>query len=557
MLNNEDPLDSTALNSSTASFSITKLALAAPRHSGESVHHPAVGHLPKLWQSNLQCRAVSNSVEIGAHSLATLRAVARKELVRLAHHYSNQYGDFAKPANSDQVLLAGHQPELFHPGVWYKNFLLSRWGKQFDCAAINLVVDNDLGQNPAIQVPHQPAPTKTTGSNAALAQVPFDSPGFNLPFEERPIVDPNLFQSFGTRAKIVIAPLVNDPIVNQLWPQVLSAAKTISQDGQTNLGQAIAAGRHRLEAQANLQTLEIPLSQIANTESFANFVGQIIADLPRFHEIYNRCLAEYRTVYGLRSRAHPVPALARADDWIEIPFWIWQTRQPARKRVFVRQLGPSFFLSDRLGWQMEFSNQSAIGALSELSSQGIKLRPRALMTTMYSRLVLSDLFIHGIGGGQYDQLTDMISARFWGHPLPAFWAVSATMKLPTGATDDSPSDIAAIRHRLRELKYHPERFISADQSGWMSNTISKKHNWIRHRIEGTLVERHRAIAECNTELQPLVAAQRIRWERELSRLTSQVYENSILGSREFSFCLFSSDLVDDLRKMAASSREFS
>ena len=46
-------------------------------------------------------------------------------------------------------------------------------------------------------------------------------------------------------------------------------------------------------------------------------------------------------------------------------------------------------------------------------SEGIRLRPRALTTTMYLRLAMGDLFLHGIGGAKYDQLTDRIIEHFF------------------------------------------------------------------------------------------------------------------------------------------------
>ena len=42
-----------------------------------------------------------------------------------------------------------------------------------------------------------------------------------------------------------------------------------------------------------------------------------------------------------------------------------------------------------------------------LRESGVKIRPRAILTTLYSRLFLSDLFIHGIGGAKYDAWTKL------------------------------------------------------------------------------------------------------------------------------------------------------
>ena len=44
---------------------------------------------------------------------------------------------------------------------------------------------------------------------------------------------------------------------------------------------------------------------------------------------------------------------------------------------------------------------------------------------MYARVVLGDLFLHGIGGGKYDELTDAIVGRFLGVAPPEFAVVTA------------------------------------------------------------------------------------------------------------------------------------
>ena len=55
-----------------------------------------------------------------------------------------------------------------------------------------------------------------------------------------------------------------------------------------------------------------------------------------------------------------------------------------------------------------------------LEAEGFKVRTRALTTTLFARLFLADLFIHGIGGAKYDELTDAILRRFYGFEPPRF-----------------------------------------------------------------------------------------------------------------------------------------
>ena len=68
--------------------------------------------------------------------------------------------------------------------------------------------------------------------------------------------------------------------------------------------------------------------------------------------------------------------------------------------------------------------------MAELARSGVKIRSRALVTTLWARMVLGDLFIHGIGGGNYDLVTDRIIERFFGRQPPGFMILSATLHLP-------------------------------------------------------------------------------------------------------------------------------
>ena len=53
---------------------------------------------------------------------------------------------------------------------------------------------------------------------------------------------------------------------------------------------------------------------------------------------------------------------------------------------------------------------SAATAASDVQS----LRPRALTLTLFARVCLGDFFIHGIGGGKYDEVTDAIIRDYFG-----------------------------------------------------------------------------------------------------------------------------------------------
>ena len=98
----------------------------------------------------------SPSLEFCGKSLEDTRCLARQEAAELAVQYTSQYQSVSR-LHADYLeqpfFLSGHQPELFHSGVWFKNFLLSQLAMSTGGVAINFLVDNDLCRDTAIRVP--------------------------------------------------------------------------------------------------------------------------------------------------------------------------------------------------------------------------------------------------------------------------------------------------------------------------------------------------------------------------------------------------------------------
>ena len=141
-----------------------------------------------------------------------------------------------------------------------------------------------------------------------------------------------------------------------------------------------------------------------------------------------------------------MPDLALEDGWLEAPFWIWDAGNPHRRRLFVRQRGDEIVLSDRAGFERALSlspegdASRAAEQLAELAARGVRLRTRALITTLFARLFLGDLFLHGIGGAKYDQVTDAIIERFFGLKPPQYMTLTATLRLPIKRAEVTTDD---------------------------------------------------------------------------------------------------------------------
>lgn len=494
----------------------------------------------QLVESNRALREQADC-DVQGQPLTTLVSEAREALLHEAVQYTAAYRDVEAPADdSVPFLLAGHQPQLFHAGVWFKNFALSSLGKALGACAVNLLVDNDILRNPSIKVP--------TGipSQPHIATVAFDQPTHPIAYEERTIQDDAAFGSFGDRVEQAVPDVGSRPLIHRLWPLAIESAGRCG-----NIGRAIGEARHRIEGSWGQQTLELPLSSVCLTRPFARFTAHLLAKLPRFQDIYNASLAEYRRVNRVRSRSHPVPDLATDGQWLEAPFWIWNSDAPHRRRLFVRSTGDMLELTDRgrncliLTLSADQDAERAVDQLAEYATRGIKIRPRALITTMYARLMLSDLFLHGIGGAKYDQLTDLIIDRFFGVRPPQFLTLSATALLFEDVTPRLRDDLQRKQRILREFRFHPERHV--EPTAEIGPLIAKKREWIQaDPPRGQRLERHQGIERVNLALQPYLAAERNRLADVCARLTVELRQQILLASREFSFCLFSEETLRPL-----------
>jgi hypothetical protein len=416
--------------------------------------------------------------------------------------------------------------------VWYKNFVLDRIAREQQAVGINLLVDSDTIRQAAIRVP------TGTADDPRVELVAFDRPHDEIPFEERPLIDSDLFGSFSDRVCEDLIGSIKQPLVTGLWPLAMAAARS-----SQNLGACLSQARHQLEAAWGLKTLELPMSHVCDGEPFRWFASTILARLTQFQQIHNEALLECRRVNRVRSQTHPVPPLAADGEWIETPFWLWSSADPKRRAVFARQVRDAIEITDRhaekhcVSISPDGSCEVAVEQLRRLREQGIKLRSRALLTTMFARMFLSDLFIHGIGGAKYDQLTDAIIQRFFGLTAPGFLTVTATAKLPVEYRQVPHSEILAAKLKLRELEFNPQRYLASRPEA--ASLVEAKQRLIAMQSPpDQRRDRHLQFAQLNDAMQPMVEQQRAKLARERAELIEQARIDKLLGSREFSFCLF-------------------
>jgi hypothetical protein len=193
-------------------------------------------------------------------------------------------------------------------------------------------------------------------------------------------------------------------------------------------------------------------------------LAEVLGGAERFFECYNLALAEYRRAHAVRGHQRPIPDLARDGDRLEMPFWVMRPGE-ARQRLFIQLCGDSVGL---------YAGQRSVGcvrreelqrwAISPEAMEGcpeVVFRPRALTLTLWARMLLADLFMHGIGGAKYDRITDLLIRSYFGVEPPPMGCVSATLRLDLPRHGVSPRDQRALMDQRRDLIWNPQRHLAA------------------------------------------------------------------------------------------------
>lgn len=513
----------------------------APRADRAFLADPSLAQAASLVDRNRALLAERSASDSQGVPWGDLAREARQELSSAARAYSSTYLDPAPQPTDGPFILAGHQPGMFHAGVWCKNFLISSLAREFGGTAINIVVNTDTLRQPTLRVP-----AGVPGS-PHWETIPFDEATEEMPFEERRIIDAELFNSFGQRAQTAMRALVPNSLLDRYWPQAVERAQATR-----NLGQALAESRHWLERAWGLTTWEVPWSTVLELPAARRLTAQLLSDACRLRVHYNEAILAYRRAYRVRSRNHPAPLLELNGDWCEAPYRVWRSDSPRRQRLFVQRQGNELRLTDRAGWMAtipaprDVQDQRAIEALADLAQQGVKIRTRALATTLYARLLFADLFVHGIGGGLYDQVTDRWMWQAWRINPPAYLVATATLFLPLAGADkalNSPPGRAV----LRDLLYHPEQFISPlEAPPEAREAIDVKRRWVAaEQTRENARERCRAIRNANETLQPFLTEVRKRMTAEADERDRRRAADQVARWREYGFPLYPERFLRD------------
>ncbi len=461
----------------------------APQAHGEVLADPSPEAAAKLVGPNRDIRR-----KLLPEDLLTS---ARQNVLDAAVSYLRECLAPVPPLNDGPLIVTGHQPELFHPGVWAKNFAANGLARRVNGLSLNLIADSDTLKDRTIRVP------VLEGDSARVEAVAYDQRKQETPYELAWIGN-DFYQQFDP----VIQGAARSWPFRPLLPDLFGFR---SLDPYADLVELFFRARHTQERDWGCHNLELPVSRLCRTDAWAEFVAAIERRLPEFTRVYNAAIVEYRRANRVRSVNHPAPLLEAGER----PFW--RMTATGRDRPFA-------------------------------ACPPGELRPRALTLTLFARLFFADLFIHGIGGGKYDEVTDAIIRGFFGCEPPAYQVLTLTAHLPFVVEGDPAAEVQAAKRRLRDMRWNPQRYETEEASpiadalrGTIQANIAQTP--VTHAAR---LQRYHRLRDYKTELADWVALPQAEVEESVRHALAREQRAAVLRRRDYAWVLFPEETLRPL-----------
>jgi len=359
------------------------------------------------------------------------------------------------PQADRPIIATGHQTELYHPGVWVKNILIDAAAAQLRGEALHVSVDTDEPKHLNLRWPggSEPLTDDPNLSSAAWSGL-LDGP---TPAHLKHIEE-HLRRSVGAW------PFEGAMLV---WPFLSSLRRLTLESVQLSSG--LTNALHQMDWDLGLKHHALVASPLWESPPYLVFVHHIMARAEAFAADYNRALAAYRQQLRIDNPGRPMPDLKHQAAQCESPFWMDDLQQGQRRRAMLHREQDRFVLrwaDETFAFNPHKEGWAAAEELSHwLRSCRLRLSPRALMLTTFLRLAVADQFIHGIGGGRYDQVADDLIRRHLNIEPPRFAVTTATLYFPL-AVGRARACLPCIQqegHRLRHNILGNEKMVLVRQ----------------------------------------------------------------------------------------------
>ncbi len=316
------------------------------------------------------------------------------------------------------LVMAGHQPVVYHPGLLFKSTMLSRLTRATAAQGVLVVIDSDQGDGGVITWP-----CVREGS---------------LEIKRRSI-------AVGEGELFCHQRVASSHVVREIFQEITLDLKQAGLESEANqlavFGRAyeVLAGRSLAAAHTIVRWMveescynEVPLMRLIAHTPLRDLLAALVSDGLRLAEVYNATLNSYRKEHRIENSANPFPNVKSGPEGQELPLWVIDER--GRLPLYLSH-DASFVCKDTA-----------------------RLCPRGSITTFLLRAYCSDIFIHGVGGARYDTFVDAFAEKYTGLPLPRFVVASETRHL-------FPQEVARLGRevelasQLKEMISRTERYL--------------------------------------------------------------------------------------------------
>jgi hypothetical protein len=229
-----------------------------------------------------------------------------------------------------------------------------------------------------------------------------------------------------------------------------------------------------------------------------------------------------------------MPDLANQPDDVETPFWLDDVEGETRQRLSLRRTADGWTLRGFTFRESTGGDEAAAKLLVWLRQNRLRIAPRALTLTTFFRLLLADQFVHGIGGGRYDQVTDRLIASHFGIDPPRFSVTTATLYFPAarGQKRVSLRPLLQEGRRIRHGSFWREKRDLADRIA----TLPRRS-----------IERRKLFNQMHANLAQLAASPAMQqWSSRLEQATREQMRQKTLFDRELFFALQPQDRLREM-----------
>ena len=322
---------------------------------------------------------------------------------------------FARTLQRGGMLSTCHQLQFFHPGIAIRFHLVDLVQREEKCVIFMDTDRTDL----RVRIPYLGGTLDHGGDREAAAS----SKVFDFLVSEKPLYTfPSLHSDHVQR--------FFDEVTSHLGGSAAYSECGCMQEftrfRELFIGQdPVVPLRERLaEAFISWNGIITPylfLSELLAEQQYREFMDRIFRDSERFRTVYNQSIDAFADHFRFRYKSYPFQKLKGG----ELPFWI--IRNNVRHQLNTRSMD-----------------------LSDVKRYTVV--PKASPLTLFLRLHMTEIFLHGVGGANYEWINDRILEHFYHEHAQPFFVTSATFHLRSVPERDYPYfflDPALLRNRLR------------------------------------------------------------------------------------------------------------